>query len=510
MKKFLISAVAVVLILTCSLTLLGACTREETDYDHTIVFYSQQGQTLRNVTAEVITEFEAEHPGWKIEHDTSAGSWDGLPKLITSDIGNGNQPDIAYCYPDHVASYLSTRTVVDLNKYWDSEETFGGETLGFTDAEQDDFIDVFMEDGMADNFSNVQQYGYADDALLAIPFVKSTELLYYNTDALKAMAEWLWSQNRKDDAKLFAEFDANGKVTKVVPADTWDVMWKQCKLVKEHFPNVRTFTYDSEANWFITACKQNGWNYTSKDESEHYTWRNQTGLETFLSDLYTQYQNNYFITALTLDPSGQSYTSDEFTKGVGGDVDNGEGGGAIYCIGSSGGASYQNTNNFTVGIAPIPGTKTKVNGNDVVNYSAISQGPSFCMFRGGHGVSNPDEKEKMTWLFMKKMLSPKWQVRFSQANGYNPSRESAYDYITGTNDDGDSVTYGALLDEASTTVTKATALARTLTDRFFTSPAFDGSSTARNMVETVIVNVLAGNNPKQVLQKAYEDCGGLN
>ena len=32
---------------------------------------------------------------------------------------------------------------------------------------------------------NYSKYGYADTAILTVPFVKSTELLYYNKTALK-------------------------------------------------------------------------------------------------------------------------------------------------------------------------------------------------------------------------------------------------------------------------------------------------------------------------------------
>ena len=48
-----------------------------------------------------------------------------------------------------------------------------------------------------------------------------------------------------------------------------------------------------------------------------------------------------------------------------------------------------------------------------VNNSVISQGPSLVMFNAGNGVSNADEKAKMTFLFIKELLDPTFQAQFS-------------------------------------------------------------------------------------------------
>ena len=531
MKKILTSIIVIVLVLTCALALLTGCVREATDYEHTIVFYSNQGSALKNITAEVIAEFEAKYPGWKVDHDTSAGSWNGLPTLIIKDIRNGNQPDLAYCYPDHVATYLTNRTVVDLNKYFASEETFNVNTfdsdgnvantiptvLGYSDDDRDDFIDLFMADGRAGNFTDVTQYGYASNALLALPFIKSTEVLFYNQTALEKLVDIL---KNKSDPRISLFVDSNDEI--IIP-QTWDVLWAQCAVIKDYFTNVTPLTYDSEANWFITMCAQNGWKYTDKSADEHYPFRNQQGLEKWLGDLYKYYKDDeLFLTRLTMDPSGNSYTSEEFAKGVGVivdensqsvKIDNGEGGGAVFCIGSSGGATYQDATSFSVGIAPIPGTK---DGAGQAN-AAIAQGPSFVMFRGGHGVSNADEKEKMTWLFMKMMLEPRWQVKFCGNNGYIPSRESSYDVVVGKDLDDNEITFGDRLAARAGVIAYAEDVAHKmqLEGRFFTSPAFDGSSTARDCVEALMIKVLGGSGAsnssiKLAIQQAYDDCGGLH
>ena len=511
MKKLIVSILVCVFLFAGALTIMTACDKDPTptpddgpltDYSHTIVFYSTMGQTLRGVLDPIIEDFEAAHPGWKVEHNYSAGNYDNLKNLITNDLRTGTQPDLAYCYPDHVASYLATRKVVDLSKYLTSSEelTFNGvtERIGYTDDELADFYDIFMEEGRAENYFEYDRYGYNEESVLTMPFIKSTELLYYNQDALLAAADMLLAQNRADDAALFAEI-SDGKAVTAKPADTWDILWKQAPILKQLYPNCTPLAYDSEDNWFITMCQQNNWGYTSMDAGHHYLWtENNDGLVAWLTGLKAKIDAGLFMTSTTLDATGETYTSTVFTQGVGTlsdgtKVDGGQGGGAIYCIGSSGGASYQSTQNFTVRIAPIPGSV--VGGR--TNYSAISQGPSFVMFSGGNKVTNVEEKEKMTFLFMKALLDATSQVQFSMANGYCPSRASCYD-IEAFDD------YLNL----NNTVSLAVKTAGTMTSRFFTSPAFDGSSNARDAVGAALVSILSGANVQTALRNALNACGG--
>ena len=92
--------------------MLVGCGEDTTDYDHTIVFYSTQGDALQKVTQNAIDAFEAKYPGWKIKH-TQVGGYDDVRDKIVSDLSGGLQPDLAYCYADHVAQYMQTNRVYD-------------------------------------------------------------------------------------------------------------------------------------------------------------------------------------------------------------------------------------------------------------------------------------------------------------------------------------------------------------------------------------------------------------
>lgn len=447
-------------------------TTTATDYEHTIVFYSSQGDKLKTLTENAIKSFEAKYPGWTVEH-TTQGGYDDVKSKIVSDLQGGTQPDLAYCYPDHVAQYIQTGKVVDLNKYIDSTETVHWNEadgtvhttdimVGYTADEKADFVESYYNEGIATNVADYDKYGYAETAMLALPFVKSTELLYYNKTALDAC--------------------------NLEPAKTWDELWAQCDQLMARFPKCTPLGYDSEANWFITMCQQNGWGYTSVDSNEHYLFNGQDQAA-WLSTIREYYLKGYFTTQTDYN----AYTSGLFTKGVAN-----EAGGIVYCIGSSGGASYQDPGDlFTAGVTSIPGSKLA---DGTVNNQVISQGPSLVMLTGGNKVSNASEKEMMTFMFIKELLDPTFQASFSISSGYNAARKSASDVDAWQ----EHVQEGTLTAQAAV-------VGESLRDQYFTSPAFVGSSTARTQAENIIVYVMQGTKtPERALADAYKNCGGKN
>ena len=191
MKKILCILLVVAVAVTCCCVLLTACNETSTDYTHTIVFYSSQGDSLQQVTAVAIKNFEAKYPGWKVQH-VQVGGYDDVKEKVISDFQGKQQPDLAYCYADHVAQYLQTSKVIDMNTLINSTDTVKGANdveyaIGYTAEEVADFVQGYYKEGLASNYGDYEKYGYDANAMLTLPFVKSTELMYYNKDALDAL-----------------------------------------------------------------------------------------------------------------------------------------------------------------------------------------------------------------------------------------------------------------------------------------------------------------------------------
>lgn len=448
MKK-VFAIVLLLAIVVASLSVFVACnntTKREANFvvpeggydgsDVTIKFYHTMGSNLKDVLELYIAEFNNLYPNIHITNE-QVGGYDDVRDQISTEITAGNQPNIAYCYPDHVAMYNMAGAVVQLDNLIASEiETTRAdgttENLGLTEAQIADFIPGYYTEG--------QQFG--DGLMYTMPLSKSTEVLYYN--------------------KTF--FDEN----ELTVPTTWDEMEAVCKRIKEIDASSIPLGYDSEANWFITMCEQYGSPYTSAT-GDHFLFNNQTN-KNFIQKFKDWYGKGYVTTQTIYG----SYTSGLFT-----DLKTGTR--SYMSIGSSAGATHQRPDKvdgaypFEVGITTIPQVSQD-------NRKAISQGPSLCIF----GKENPQEVIA-SWLFVKYLTTcVEFQAEFSMASGYVPVLKSVAE-----ND-----AYAAFLAKADGRDQVAALSAKVCMeqeDAYYTSPAFVGSSEARDQVGALLIAAIIGN-----------------
>ena len=467
MKKKKIMLAAASLLAGVSVVSLASC-GNESDPAHTIKFYHTMGDNLQKVLQTAITDFEAKFPGWKID-SSAIGGYDDVKEAIIGDLQAGLQPDLAYCYADHVALYMESGKVVNMQEYFDSQEplvvnvksdsgAYEDKTLeeivGYTAKDKADFVDGYLNEGYATNYADYTAFGFDKEALLTMPFVKSTEVLYYNADALEAC-------------------------NLTVP-ETWEELWAACSALKDVNPTSTPLGYDSEANWFITMCQQKGWGYTSTEAGNHYLFDNDATVG-WLQELRNYYVDGLFTTQNVYG----SYTSNLFTKGAAT--------GSVFSIGSSGGASHQATDKFPWGVAPIPGTRLD---NGTIDRSVISQGPSLVMLETT--ADNAEQKKLMTWEFVKMLEDPVFQCKFAMESGYNPARKSSFDVPE----------YVEFLDDETSIVAQTALVGKEQMNNYYTSPAFKGSAAARTQVGLALQKAVTGRaTPKQALDEALKACG---
>ena len=415
----------------------------------TIKFYHTMGANLRTVLENYIVEFNKLYPNITIEHE-QVGNYDDVRDQIVQEISIQGQPNIAYCYPDHVALYNLAQATITLDSLIESDievKRADGSTeiLGLTDEQKADFIEGYYNEG--------KQFG--DGLMYTLPLSKSTEVLYYN--------------------KTF--FDQHGLK---VPT-TWDELEQVCAEIKKIDPESTPLGYDSEANWFINMCEQQGSPYTSAKEGEHYLFDNAEN-HAFVKKFNGWYQKGY----VTTQELYGSYTSGLFVATTGNR--------SYMSIGSSAGATHQRPAQvdgeypFEVGIAPIPQV-------DASNPKVISQGPSLCIF----GKEN-DQEVIASWLFVKYLTTTvEFQAEFGMASGYVPVLKSV----------GEHPVYAKYLDGADGGNNIAALSTKVCLDQaaaYYTSPAFNGSSAAREQVGTLLMKCLTlTDNIDAEIEKAFEE-----
>lgn len=389
----------------------------------TIKFYHTMGQNLRDVLDLYIPEFNKIYPNITIEHE-QVGNYDDVRTQISTEINVGAQPNIAYCYPDHVALYNVAGAVVQLDNLINSTE----EGIGLSDEQKDDFIQGYYNEG--------KQFG--DDLMYTMPLSKSTEVLYYNKD-------------------FFTKHNLS------LPK-TWDEMEALCAQIKQIDPDCIPLGYDSESNWFITMCEQYGSPYTSAT-GDNFLFDNDTN-KAFIKKFREWHKAGY----VTTQEIYGGYTSGLFVEQ--------EGTKSYMSIGSSAGATHQRPTKvdgaypFEVGITTIP----QVNAS---NPKVISQGPSLCIF----GKENPQEVIA-SWLFVKYLTTTvAFQAEFSMASGYVPVIKSVSNHPT----------YANFINDANGGDNVAALSAKICLEQesaYYTSPAFNGSSKARDEVGALLIKCL--------------------
>ena len=399
----------------------------------TISFYNTMGTNLAPILEAYIAEFNKLYPNITIE-SVNVGGYDDVRDQIATEITEGNQPNIAYCYPDHVAMYNLAKAVTTLDTLIESqiEVTHADgttEILGLTEEQKSDFIEGYYNEG--------KQFG--DGLMYTLPLSKSTEVLYYN--------------------KTF--FEANN----IAVPTTWAELEAVCAQIKALDPTAIPLGYDSESNWFITMCEQYGSPYTSAT-GDHFLFDNEQN-HAFVKMFNEWYRKGY----VTTQELYGNYTSGLFVSQTAPK--------SYMSIGSSAGATHQRpaadadgNYPFEVGIASIPQV-------DPAKPKVISQGPSLCIFQ----KENPQEVIA-SWLFVKFLTTNvSFQAEFSMASGYVPVIKSVGDHPAYAdfikNADG-----GNYISALSAKVCLAQA------DAYYTSPAFNGSSEARSQVGTLMTKCL--------------------
>ena len=417
----------------------------------TITFYHTMGANLTEVLDRYIAEFNTLYPNIHVEY-TAVGSYDDVRDQVSTEITVGTQPNIAYCYPDHVAMYNLAKAVQTLDTFIDSTAEVARadgttEILGLTEEQKADFIEGYYNEGL--------QFG--DGKMYTLPLSKSTEVLYYN--------------------KTF--FDAND----IPVPTTWDEMEEVCEKIVEIDPMSIPLGYDSEANWFITMTEQLGTPYTSATEP-HFLFNTEEN-RAFVKQFREWYQESYMTTQKLYG----AYTSGLFTSTS--DTK------SYMSIGSSAGATYQRPAKdadgnypFEVGIATIPQANAE-------NRKVISQGPSLCIFK------KADQQEVLaSWLFVKFLTTNvDFQAEFSMASGYVP-------VIKSVNENAVYADFLAHADGGNNVSALSAKVCLEQQDAYYTSPAFNGSSTARDEVAALLPKCFTIDDSADVdaeIEKAFEE-----
>ena len=435
----------------------------------TIKFWHTFGQTVVDSLNSKIASFKElvkENDGVDVEVDLKyQGGYDDIAKLIADGYSVSNSPTIAVAYPDNVSDYIDIGKssgqdfVVNLDKFISSSEYgFGKEKWLGDEKGQDDFVEDFYAEGS----------GYSVEGTYSLPFLKSTEIMFYNVDLLiEAMKGFKPELNNSET-----------QIKEYMSRISWDDFMSLCAYIKENKATISNMLevpmwYDSDANYIITKMFQNNVPYSSIDASGKGKIDFESG-EAFngVVDLLDEARQNYANGLFTTKGIKNTYGSDFFTNEK-----------CVFSIGSSGGSGYNfpQADAFSLGVCRVPA--------DNNNAMYVSQGPTLTMFNDrGLSQEQNDRIQLYAWKFMKYITNGKVnaEICVNGSQGYIPVRYSAYEtkFFQDFMEEGEryAMCYKVVVNDINNSA------------RYLVSAAFKGSAALRNECGTMLTAALTAAN----------------
>ena len=391
---------------------LTACGNNSGSKGITIKFWHTFGQTVVDGLKSKIADFKKlvkEKDGVDVEVDMKyQGGYDDIAKLISDGFAVKNTPTIAVAYPDNVADYIEVGKsagvdfVVNLDQFINSAEVgFGKESWLGDKYDEEDFVEDFYEEGSA----------YTLKGTYSLPFLKSTEIMFYNMDLLVEVM--------KDYKPEFAS--SKTKIKEYMARISWDDFMDLCTQIKGNMAKYSNMLevpmwYDSDANYIITKMFQNDVAYTSIDNAGKGKIEFASGDNlNKVVDLLDAARSNYAAGLFTTKGIKNTYGSDFFTNEK-----------CIFSIGSSGGSGYNfpQADAFELGVCRVPASNNKP--------IYVSQGPTLAMFNDrGLDKEVNDKAQLYAWKFIKYITNGQVnaEICVNGSEGYVPVRHSAYETV---------------------------------------------------------------------------------
>lgn len=466
MKRLICALMLIVLVLPTLASCHGAKHQNafavpdefDTEKQYEISFWAKNDTNITQVDIyhDAIANFEKLYPNIKVNLRLYT-DYNKIYQDVLTNIATSTTPNVCITYPDHIATYMTgENTVVPLDMLFVNKKYgLGGSELRFDSPTLDEIVPKFLEECKI----GTDHY--------AIPYMRSTEACYVNKTYVEALGY---------------------ELPEVL---TWDFVWEvsEAACAKDSNGNFKVngqktllpFIYKSTDNMMISMLKQLDAGYS--DESGEILLFNDTTQE-ILETVCEHTKTGAFS---TFKISG--YPANFLNAGQ-----------CIFAIDSTAGATWIGSEaplvdisedklvDFETVVMPIPQFDTE-------NPTMISQGPSICVFN----KEDPDEV-LASWLFAQYMLTNEVQIAYSQTEGYAPvtlkaqNSDEYQDYLSRAGEDNDFY-YSVKLD--------AVKLLLDNTERTFTTPVFNGSTSLRNAAGHLIEDVTKSVKRKKTVDEAY-------
>ena len=454
MKKLFI-----VIIVIVSMFTLTSCLKEAkvpASGKTKITFMNAFAMQSNNLMGHIIDSFEERYPMFEVE-EVSKPHLDSLEEEILSK-ELSELPTIVQVTPKNVINYLEKDLVLSLDKYlnnkmitseyleylddanWSCEDI-----IGYTNQDIEDFVDGFYQEGSL----------YGDSKMYSIPFLKTTEVLYYNKT-------------------FFTEHYQELKSFGVDEEGNWNnLSWDDVMGVSEYYKNFTQelsskkigFMSDDLTTLFINLTHQYGSEFIGYENNKRaYLFNNDLSKEA-MNNLKDNYQDHLFDILLD-----NTYASDFFKNQQ-----------CLMVTDTTSAASYYANNKFEVGVTSYPQ-------KDETNKSVTISGSNLCL------INKNNELETLGgWLFLKWITNYDNSLYLSTHTNYLPIRKSVFEATAFQ----ELISKNELMYEVKEIGFKQNNIFKTV---------IPFKSYVNTVIEELVVNIMNGEMMDEVYASAIEKC----
>ena len=428
--------------------------------EYEISFWAKNdtNKTQTEIYQKAIADFEALYPNIHVSMRLYTDYGKIYNDVITN-IATGTTPNVCITYPDHIATYMTgTNSVVPLDDVIaDARFGLGGSELRFDGPTKDEIIPQFLSECAIGGTT------------YALPFMRSTEACYINKTMLEQMGY------------------------EVPEMLTWDFVWEVSEQAMKKNADgtfavngqkvMIPFIYKSTDNMMIQMLRQEGAGYS--DETGNILIFNDD-TRAILHTVAEHAASRAFSTFKI-----SSYPGNFFNAGQ-----------CLFAVDSTAGATWMGSDAPLLDISadkvvPFETAVRAVPQFDPAHPRMISQGPSVCVF------NKRDPQEVLAaWLFTQYLLTNEVQIAYSETEGYLPVTSKAHesaeyrDYLSRAGEDNER--YYDVKIEASKLLLENT-------DKTFTTPVFNGSTSLRNAAGQLIEEVAKSVRRGETVDEQYLD-----
>ena len=318
--------------------------------ENTITFWSNHPGSSRDIEVELINKFQEQNPDLKVELVDAGANYEELAQKFNAALAGGDLPDVIVASDVTWFNFALNEATTPLDELWDKYN-----------IDSSSYVDTLKDD-----------YKYKDKHY-GVPYSRSTNLMYWNTDDLAAAG-----LPTDRGPETWEEFDqwaaalkgATGKPALAVPDGSNYLDW-----------------YFEGMNWAHGGSYSDEWDPTF------------TSPETIRAGEFLQDQVNKGHIQIATDP----------TVAFG----NGNASGLLESTGSLGGLTKSATIPFITTYLPGPGPSAATGGAGLAVPNGIS-----------------DKRKENAVKFIDFMTNTENTITFSQQTGYMPVRKDALDNPT--------------------------------------------------------------------------------